>query len=73
MTPANIEPAWPDAVKMAVRFAISLGLLEELVSLDGPWKDGEPALTYYQDPITYSVPQYVLASIKPMKNRTTQS
>jgi hypothetical protein len=27
ITPANIEPACPDAVKMAVLFAISSGLL----------------------------------------------
>lgn len=27
ITPANMDPAWPDAVKIAVRLAISLGLL----------------------------------------------
>lgn len=32
ITPANMEPAWPDAVKIAVRLAISLGLLLNFVN-----------------------------------------
>jgi hypothetical protein len=30
-------------------------------------------MTYYHDPITYTVPLYRLASMKPWKNRTAQS
>jgi hypothetical protein len=53
MTPANMLPIWPMAVKMAVRFAISSGLLyfvpAAVAIIVTAW-------TYYQDPRMYIVP-----------------
>jgi hypothetical protein len=56
---------------MAVRLAISEGLLRGTMSF--VFIDAKLGPTYYHEPITYMVPLYKLASIKPWKKRTAQS
>jgi hypothetical protein len=54
MTPANMLPTCPMAVKMAVRFAISRGLLN---AISAPQIFIHHLMvTYYQDPRMYIVP-----------------
>ena len=63
-------PDLPDRSKDGSPFGYLGRLAAGIVSIF-PWKGTRS--TYYHEPITYTLPLYKLASIKPWKKRTAQS